>query len=77
MSAVVQVEKCFVAVIEPLDAIPELRQSSLFVQDLGFVSVLYGNDDVFFENLEKAKKAGLIKLKSIVGSVAATFKYGE
>lgn len=75
MSAVVHVEKCFVAVVEELDDITVLRQSSLYVQNMGVDTILYGNSDLFFENLDKAKGDGSIILKRLLGEVAAVFQY--
>ena len=75
MSAVVQVEKCYVAVIEPLDSIEKLRQSSLYAQNVGITTILYGVDEEFFDNLREAQESGAVILRSFFGSVAAIFKY--
>ena len=75
MSAVVQIEECFVAVIEPLDSIEKLRQSSLYAQNVGITTILYGVDEEFFDNLREAQETGAVILRSFFGSVGAIFKY--
>lgn len=75
MTAVVSVEKCFVAVVEPLDEINELMQSSIYAQKLGVVTVLYGDSEEFFDNLREAQETGRAILKSLFGGVAATFRF--
>lgn len=72
--SVVQLENCYAAVVEPLDTIADLREASLSAQDIGGKVVLYGQDDEFFDKLEEARRAGKIKLNSLIGQIAVTLK---
>lgn len=72
--SIVQLKNCYAAVVEPLDTIDELRQASLSSQNIGDKVILYGNDDGFFNKLEEARRAGTIKLNSLVGQIVVTLK---